>query len=66
MVANTYELSSLEIVKGPAGLTINEEVIQRVNKKLSLYAAAYNDRTKIISECFSGAYSSGERNKFAL
>lgn len=35
-------------------------------KKLSLYAAAYNDRTEIISECFSGAYSSGERNKFAL
>ena len=42
----------------------NVEVIQYVKENLSLYSAEYDDGREIISECFSGYYSS-VNNSFA-
>lgn len=66
VVANKYELDGLEAVKAVTGDSSNDAVIHTVRKELSEYAAFYSDGTEIISESFSGAYSSGEKDKFAL
>lgn len=66
VIANKYGLDGLETVKTVAGVTSNDAAICVARKELSEYAAFYSDGTEIISEVFSGAYSSGEKNKFAL
>lgn len=66
VIANKYGLDGLETVKTVADVTSNDAAICVARKKLSEYAAFYSDGREIISEAFSGAYSSGEKNKFAL
>ena len=64
IVERKYELDGLEAVKKITETKSNMEALDIVKKELSGYAAAV-DR-EIVSESFSGAYSSGEKNKFAL
>jgi len=59
-----YELDGLEAVKKITETKSNMEALNIVKKELSEYAALV-DR-EIVSESFSGAYSSGEKNEFAL
>ncbi len=66
VIANKYGLDGLEVIKTVAGVSSNDAAICIARKELSEYAAFYSDGTEIISEAFSGAYSSGEKNKFAL
>lgn len=66
VIANKYGLDGLGVIKKVAGVSSDDAAICVAHKELSEYAAFYSDGTEIISEVFSGAYSSGEKNKFAL
>lgn len=64
VVENKYGLNGLEAVKNVTGIKSDVEAMDIVGKELSDYA--YGVDGEIVSECFSGAYSSGKKNEFAL
>ena len=66
VVSNKYGLNGLDAVKAVANVSSDDAAILMAKERLSDYAAFRSDGTEIISEAFSGAYSSGEKNKFAL
>ncbi len=57
VVANTYSIDSLKLIKDVLGLDSTADIFYHLGKKLSIYSAAYNDGREIISESFSGYYS---------
>ena len=64
MVENTYKLNGMDIAKEITGEKLDANVVVTLKKELSKYASQQSG--EIISEAFSGAYSSGEKNEFAL
>jgi hypothetical protein len=64
VIENLYKLDGLEAVKSVTGATTTIQAMDIVGRELSEYA--FDVDREIISECFSGAYSSGEKNEFAL
>ena len=56
----------IKAVMSVTGVKTADEALIEVSKKLSDYAASFEDGREIISESFSGAFSSGEPNQFAL
>lgn len=64
VVENKYDLDGLEAVKKVTNVKSDIKALEIVNEKLSEYA--FEVDKEIISESFSGAYSSGEKNEFAL
>ncbi len=66
VVVNKYGLNGLEAAKAITGAKTTAITLHTVKKELSEYAASYEDGTEIVSEAFSGIYSSAEPNEFAL
>lgn len=66
VVGNLYNIDSIQIAKELTGVKTKVELMEFIQKNLSEYAAAYEDGREIISECFSNAYGSLEKNEFAL
>lgn len=66
VVVNKYRLDGLETAKAVTGAKSKAITLHTVKKELSEYAASYEDGTEIVSEAFSGVYSSTEPNEFAL
>lgn len=64
VVENTYKLNGMDIAKKITGEKLDANVVVTLKKELSKYASQQSG--EIISEAFSGAYSSGEKNEFAL
>lgn len=56
----------IKAVMSITGVKTADEALIEASKNLSDYAALYEDGREIISESFSGAFSSGEPNQFAL
>lgn len=66
VVANKYNLDSLQIAKDITGIQQNAQLIDYLEETLSRYSASYSDGREIISECFASVYNSNINNEFAL
>lgn len=66
VVANLYDINSLEVAKQVTGIQSNVTVMSFIEENLSQYSVSYADGREIISECFSSAFGSDEPSEFAL